>query len=866
MKQRLLFVVIFLICALARGQETKMKIAYDETPLIRVIQDMEDFFSIQFSFNVNRIEGRTFSYSGVLSLDQLLIEISKNQALEFQKIDASNYVIQMARVSVPLKKVCGIVVDAVSGEPLSMVTVSSEGTARGTLTAEDGSFSLKDVHDTDQLTIQYLGYVLKKMSVSTFPGDHCPIVTLQVDTTELDTILITEYVTTGFDRDNGNGSIQITPKKLGILPGLIEPDVLQSLQWLPGISSPSESASNLHFRGGTPDQNLVLWDGIKMYHQGHFFGQISAFNPYITEEITLFRSGTSAKYGDRISGVIDIQSTQEVPSKLAVGGGVNFTQADFYVKVPLHETFGVVASARRSYSDLFETITFQKLSDKVFQNTKISEGSNSVDEDFEELRNDFRFSDLNFKAVWQPDDNNHISFSALFLSNRLDYQVAAEDINTDDRLDLTNNGFSFKWDHSFSNNWNFTLKGYLSNYDSNFIFSEVVASENEQFQQLKDNTVDDLGFTFQTTHSWNRQHRILTGYDFSQTRVTYIINEIQNGEQEANENEDDQLNNHAAYLEYHFQTQTTLLRAGSRLNYLTSNSLFYLEPRLYAETEVLPGMRLKASGEIKNQSISQLIQFEFNEIGVGNNIWVLADAADIPILNIQQGTLGFLYQKNGWNIDVDAYYKKTKGLTTFSRGFRQVSNEDNDNYAEGTSTSRGLDFLVKKKMGRLRTWLSYSLSKTDFLFPDLQSNEFSGNFDQRHVINFSNTFTINHLQISLGWSFASGAPYSSPSGIEVVSDEDEELFLNFSEQNTMRLSNYHKLDASMVYDIPLGSEKTYRLRLGVSALNLYRRENEIEKDFRIETNLDDPEQDPQIIERTKFGLGFTPNLLVRVDF
>ena len=89
--------------------------------------------------------------------------------------------------------------------------------------------------------------------------------------------------------------------------------MLQSLQLLPGVSSPSENASDLHIRGGTPDQNLVLWDGIKMYHQGHFFGQISAFNPYVTKEINLHRAGTSVQYGDRISGVLDIRTTDEGP-------------------------------------------------------------------------------------------------------------------------------------------------------------------------------------------------------------------------------------------------------------------------------------------------------------------------------------------------------------------------------------------------------------------------------------------------------------------------------------------------------------------------------------------------------------------------
>ena len=113
------------------------------------------------------------------------------------------------------------------------------------------------------------------------------------DTQELDEVVIKEYITSGVN-ENLDGSISISPKELGILPGLTEPDVLQSIQLIPGVQSPTETASGLYIRGGTPDQNLILWDGIKMYQSGHFFGTFSVFNPYITEDIKLFKRATNA--------------------------------------------------------------------------------------------------------------------------------------------------------------------------------------------------------------------------------------------------------------------------------------------------------------------------------------------------------------------------------------------------------------------------------------------------------------------------------------------------------------------------------------------------------------------------------------------
>jgi len=103
---------------------------------------------------------------------------------------------------------------------------------------------------------------------------------------ELERVFIKEYPTIGVKK-NRDGSISVSPDELAILPGLIEPDVLQSLQILPGVQSPDETASGLYIRGATPDQNLVLWDGIKMYYSGHFFGILSAFNPYVTDKVKL---------------------------------------------------------------------------------------------------------------------------------------------------------------------------------------------------------------------------------------------------------------------------------------------------------------------------------------------------------------------------------------------------------------------------------------------------------------------------------------------------------------------------------------------------------------------------------------------------
>jgi len=150
----------------------------------------------------------------------------------------------------------------------------------------------------------------------------------------LNEIVLKNYITNGVQKQK-DGSFNILPKQLNILPGITEPDLFQTIQLLPGVISLEETSTDIHVRGGSPDQNLILWDGIKIYHSGHLFGTFSAFNPYITNEINFINKGTDAKYGDRVSSVIDIKTNNEVAEKTSGGFGFNMIEADAFLEAPV---------------------------------------------------------------------------------------------------------------------------------------------------------------------------------------------------------------------------------------------------------------------------------------------------------------------------------------------------------------------------------------------------------------------------------------------------------------------------------------------------------------------------------------------------
>ncbi|MFY0631638.1 MAG: TonB-dependent receptor plug domain-containing protein [Flavobacteriaceae bacterium] len=667
-------------------------------------------------------------------------------------------------------------------------------------------------------------------------------------------VVVTEYLTAGFDQNKKDGSITMNPNKLGILPGLTEPDVLQSLQLLPGVSSPTESASNLHIRGGTPDQNLVLYDGIKIYHQGHLFGMISPFNPYIVESVDIFRSGTKAQFGDRIAGVIDLNSLAEIPSEFSGGAGSNFLHTDAYIKTPLKkDKIGLLVSVRRSINDIVNLPTFNSLSNKVFQNTIIEVINNqAVEEELAVLENKFNFIDANAKLIFTHNKSHKISISSLLVDNSLNYENSDEDTyGTRDLLDVSNKGVSVQWDFRMNEKWNFNSIVKFSEFKSGYSFEEFFNNSTID-QGANSNLVKDIGIQVKGEYAMNSNSKLNVGYDYTNLNVNYSINFGDNNG--AFENDFNKLSGHHLFIENEYKGKNFYARIGVRTSYLSEFERVYFEPRFYADYQLNESFKVRASAEVKNQAISQLVSFEFNNLGIGNSIWALADDDGVPVLNNKQFSFGFLFDKNGWKLDVESYYKKVKGLTSFTRGFSSTTQPTE--FASGNSTVVGFDVLLKKRINKFRTWLGYTFSKNNFEFSELQNGKFPGNFDQRHVISWANTYKYKKFQFSLGWQFATGKPYSVASGFQ----NDEVLY---SQQNNARLSNYHKLDASAFHDFYLDTTRKIKARLGVSIINVYGRNNVLDKSFKVEEN---SSGNDVLVEQTNIGLGITPNFVFRVYF
>ncbi len=680
-------------------------------------------------------------------------------------------------------------------------------------------------------------------------------------TQELKEVVVTGYITSGIDRKT-DGSISINQKSLGILPGLTTPDILQSIQLVPGIRSLDESASGIQIRGGSPDQNLILYDGIKLYHSGYLFGMFSAFNPYAIEKARIFKSGTSAVYGDRISGILDISSGTEIPKKTTGGFGLDGLSADGYIKTALKENLALYFFARRSYTDFFKSPTYDSYAEKLFSNGGIVKDRNgnvlnviSDDEYTEDTsENDFSFYDINFKTIYSPTKKDRFTLSSLHTRNTLDFSFPGDGEAKLDSLVTKNNGISLGWERLTPEGKKGEINAYFSRYNSYYKNKEVFGTVLEE-TNVRDNEITDLGIDFRTYGTINEHQSYTLGYQISHTKVGLDLRKefpASPGRNVSLPSDGTNLKN-AFFGEYTYSLDNLAhIRAGLRLVHYSSVGKLLLEPRLNFEYPVTKSIRAKAALERRNQPISQLIEFNQTELRLENNSWQLSDDLTYPLLQSNQVSGGILFSNNGFTLDIDGYLKKLTGLTSYTNGFSTPFAE----LSEGKSEIIGVDVLLKKLIGNYRVWAGYSFNDIVYNFSEIQEDDFRGNNGITHSFKISNSLKVNDFQFALGWQYRTGEPFSPINTFDPLTAQVE-----FGTINSARLRDYHRLDASVIYNFNIAS--TTKAQLGVSALNLYDRKIPISIIYRTQ-EVDDQLELRQVIQRQSLGL--TPNMVFRVFF
>jgi len=659
---------------------------------------------------------------------------------------------------------------------------------------------------------------------------------------ELSEVVIDHYLTSGISKRNG-GNFVIKPDKFGILPGLTEPDVLQTMQQIPGIYSADESISNINVRGGTHDQNLFLWNGIRMFQTGHFFGLISAFNPSLPNRISISKNGSSAFFGESVSSVVDISTQSDGIENSENSIGLNLISAEFYSKTKISDKSSFLVSGRRSFTDAFSSPTYQKYYNCIFQNTLVTDLNNNQIIDY---KTDENFFFYDFTAQYQQEigTKNELFVDMILISNELGIrQNASIDNEFQSRyssLQQQNFGGSLSWKTNWNDHHDTKIIGYMSRYNLDASNESI---ENRQLLKQQ-NTVLDTGLKIENHYKVNARVNLNGGYHYNETGIS---NNDAVNDPFYSRRIKEVLRSHAliAETEYVSAGNKTFFKGGIRANYLEKFNKVLIEPRLQFSFALTNLLRLELLGERKSQTMSQIIDLQRDFLGIEKRRWTLANDGSIPIQKSSQLSIGLAFNNKKWLCTIDNFYKKVDGISSPGQAFR---NQLETMKINGDYTVLGSEILLQRNFTNFCAWLGYSFNRNEYDFAAFNPKQFPNNFEIEHNISFAAVYDQHKLKLALGGKWHSGRPTTKP--FEISEQE-----IRYFDPNGNNLNAFLQFNFSASYYWKLG--KKSKLQLNGSVLNLFNNRNTISRYYRVNT------QSNSIESVNTYALERTPNLSVK---
>lgn len=820
--------------------------ANEKIPLTGIIPIIEQQFNVKFSYAVEDVAGITVEKpSSTLTLQETIDYLNSTILLNFKALDNRYVTVSVLNKTIPIS---GLVLSEDSKTPLMRATITTN--SRVVLTNKKGAFNIESVPLNATVSISYMGYQSRQFTANELFAvqNTGKEILLKTSTEELNPVLVNVYLTPGLQKYL-DGSTVLNTKKFGILPGLIEPDVLQSVQALPGVESTNESIANINVRGGTNDQNLMIWDNIKMYHSGHFFGLISAYNPNLTNKVIVTKNGTSAEYSDGVSSTINMFTNDKINTDVSGGAGINLINADAFLAIPLAENLEIDISGRRSITDIFNTPTFTNYYKRSFQDSDIN-----ADNRQKNTNSDFYFYDFTAKILFDLNKKHQFRANLIGINNALDYtEFNSNSSNTETKastLSQKNIGYGGNWKALWNSKWSTNFISYYSKYNIDATDFRVETNQ----RQTEANEVLETGTKLNVHYKTTEHLNLLGGYQFNETGM---LNQTTVSAPSYSSTKKDVLLNHALFAEGEYHKNNTYFRLGVRLNYFQKFQKLLVEPRINIRQQLSDAFALKLEGELKNQTATQIIDFDDDFLGVEKRRWVLVNEESIPIATSQQVSFGVEYNTSRLHIDLSGFYKIVDGITASNQGFY---NNFQYQKAHGSYTAKGIEFLANKTADRYSVWTSYTFSINNYEFESFTPSTFPNNADIRHSVSMGfNYDVLKNIKLSVGGIWRNGQPYTIPlAGNETVKNGNTTV-VNYDSPNSKNLDNFMRLDASFSYNFTLSTGIKGIFRAGV--INATNEGNIINRYYKV-----DPNNSDATIKVDNKSLGMTPNVSFRVNF
>ncbi len=737
--------------------------------------------------------------------------------------------------------ISGTISDQQNNETLLGVNVVVLEQKSGATTNEYGFYSLSLPKGTYTLQISYLGYQSLTETI-TLDKNIRKNFSLSEASQQLKEVVVSDRKVKAEIRKPEMSVNKLSIQEIKEMPVILgEVDIVKSLLTLPGVTNAGEGQSGFNVRGGGADQNLILLDEATIYNSSHLFGLFSVFNPDAIKDLKLYKGGIPARYGGRLSSVLDIYQKEGNSKEFHMNGGIGLISSRLMAEGPIVKDRGsYLVAGRGSYAHLF---------------LKLTDNNNSA-----------YFYDLNTKISYKLNQNNNLYFSGYF--GRDVFSLNETFVNT-----YGNSVLNLRWNHLFSDKlfsnmsfiysdyyygleldfvgflWNSGIKNYNFKYDFKHYLSDklkLTYGANAIYYSFNPGKIEpsradsginadqlDKKYAFESAFYIDAEHQLT-----EKITVSYGVrysNFLRLGEQTLNVYENNQpVTFNSAFQIYESAEPIGTVRYGKNETIAQFDNF---EPRLSVAYALNDNQSVKAS---YNRMSQYLHLISNTQSPTPLDVWAPSDQFLKPQL-LDQYAIGYFqnFKDDNYSLEIESYFKTIKDRVDYIDGANLIANEAIERVVlNGRGRAYGIEFLLRKNSGRITGWLAYTLARTEQQVagrtPDEpginNGNWYKTGFDKLHDLSIVGNYKLNEKwRFGATFAFQTGQPVTYPNG------QYEYLGItipNFSSRNDSRLPAYHHLDLAATLTPSKNKDRKWFAEWVFGIYNVYNRQNAASITFR----------------------------------
>lgn len=801
-------VLLFALQTQAQKAETKLSFSIRNATLEEFVKRIEN--STGFSF----IYGEEVKMNHRLTLDvkqktipEILDLAFANEPVKYQ-ITGRHILLQKKKQKPVSRKftISGYVTDGTSSETLIGANILESRQQQGTTTNPYGFYSITLPAGETELSFSYLGYTTRQYRLEL--SKDTLINVLMQDNNQLEEVVIVSDKAEAGITATQMGAQEIPIAQIKNTPSILgEADVMKTIQLMPGVQAGVEGSAGLYVRGGGPDQNLILLDGVPVYNVDHLFGFFSVFTPEAVKKVTLFKSSFPARFGGRLSSVVDVRSNDGDMKKYHGTLSIGLLSSKIQLEGPIiRDKTSFNISARRSYIDLIAK-PFMPKDDKI----------------------SYYFYDINAKINHKFSDRSRLFLN--FYNGKDSYYFKTTDSSSSmykDKMSLNwgNTIATARWNYIFNQKLfsNTTVAYNKYRMDANstvYTKTNLIESISESnYHSNYHSGICDWSYLIDFDYNPTPAHHIKFGagylhHDFRPEVATSKIQEKEDGITKQDtlynsiSNSTIQAHEVSAYIEDNFDIGSRLrMNVGLHLSMfrVQRRNYFSVQPRVSARYQLTKHTALKASYTKMSQYIHLLSS---TPISMPTDLWVPVTSKIKP-MQAHQYSLGSYYTGlPGWEFSVEGYYKQMRNVLEYKEGVSFLGSSSGwENKVEmGKGRSMGIEFMAQKTTGKTTGWIAYTLAKSDrkFAIGGINNGErFPYKYDRRHNLSLVvNHKFSNRIDIGASWIFSTGGTATIAEEVTAIIRPGEDAIQQkdyIEKRNNYRLPASHRLNIGVNFN------------------------------------------------------------------